>query len=132
MNRLIATGLVLSLLSLFVPLLGSAESWEPDSREATNAKIEKLQQERVKVLHQAVKVALAHYREGALDFKTVHSFQQELLGAKLDMAETREQQIELLTSQMKTAKDSLAIAEAMYQAGDTTVLDVHQAKSGAA
>jgi outer membrane protein TolC len=129
MIRLIATSLVLSLLSLFVPIYGSAESWEQDSREATKDKIRKLQRERVDVLHQAVQVALAFYREGAKDFRTVDSVQQDLFEAKLDMAETREEKMAVLRSQLKTAKGWLAVAEEMVQAGRTTVLDVHQARS---
>jgi len=56
MNRVIATSLVFSLLFLFVPLYGSAELREQDSREATKAKVRKRQQERVDVLRQTVEV----------------------------------------------------------------------------
>jgi outer membrane protein TolC len=129
MNRLIATVLVVSLIFLSVPVRGAAALQEPNSREAAKAKIRKLQQERVILLQKAVEVALAQYREGRQDFRTVKFAQQELLKAKLEMAETHEEQIQLLTSQLKVAKGSLAIAEAMYQAGQTTELDVLQARS---
>ena len=108
---------------------GTANAQERTSVKETKAKIRKLQQERVEVLHQAAQVALAFYREGARDFRTVYSAQQDLLEAKLDMAETREERMAVLTSQLKTANGLLAVAEEMFQAGKITVLDVHQARS---
>jgi outer membrane protein TolC len=107
----------------------TANARQPISVKETKAKIRKLQQERVEVLNQALDVALTLYREGALDIGRVHSVQQDLLAAQLEMVETREAQIDVLTSQLKIAKRSLAVAEEMFQAGAATVLDVHQARS---
>lgn len=45
------------------------------------------------------------------------------------MAQTRDERIRLLTSQLKTAEGAMMIAEAKFQAAQTSVLDVHQAKS---
>jgi uncharacterized protein (TIGR03067 family) len=107
----------------------TANARQPSSIKETKAKIRKLQQERVEVLNQALEVAFTLYREGALDFRRVHSVQQDLLEAQLDLVETSEAQIEVLKSQLKIAKRSLAVAQQMFQAGATTVLDVHQARS---
>jgi outer membrane protein TolC len=129
MNRLRSTLFVLFVAASIVPLQVTASAQESSDVETATAKLRELQQERVDVLQTAVKLALAQYRQGALDFKTVHAIQHELLDAKLDMAETREERIRVLSSQLKTAEGGLMIAEARFQAAQTISLDVHQAKS---
>jgi outer membrane protein TolC len=121
--------LVFALAGLLSMLPPTARAQESSSPDATNARLRALQQERVNVLKQAVELALAQYAEGMLNFGVVHATQMDLVEAQLEMAQTGEEQIKILTSQLKIAKGSLAIVEKRVRIGAASALDLHQAKS---
>ena len=123
--------LVVSSLALAMLWHSSANAQETSNVEAANTKVRTLQQERVDVLQRAVELALEQYREGALDFRSVHATQSDLLDAQLDMAETREERIRILRSKLKIAKGSMAISEMRFENGQTSKLEIYQAKSAA-
>jgi len=120
-----------SSLALGVVWHPSAIAQEASNVETANANVRALQQERVDVLQRAVELALEQYRAGTLDYRSVHATQRDLLDAQLDIAETREERIGVLRSQLKVAKGSLAISEMRFESGQTSKLDVYQAKSAA-
>jgi outer membrane protein TolC len=64
-----------------------------------------------------------------MDYHAIHFVQRELLEARLDVAETRQERAEQLASQLKIVKGSLAIAEARCIAGAVSKLDVHWARA---
>ena len=109
----------------------STNAQETSNVETANVQIRTLQQERVDVLQSAVEFALAQYRTGNIDFRSVYVTQSDLFNAQLDMADTREERTKILTSQLKIARGSLANSEARFQSGLTTTLEVCQAKSAA-
>lgn len=129
MHRLPSTLLVLSLPAWLVAWHATASAQEPTNLETAEAEIRSLQEERIDLLQRAVELALAQYREGVLGFKSVHETKRDLFDAQLEIAETREERIRLLTSQLNIAEAALAMAEARFQAALTTALDVHQARS---
>ena len=128
--------LVFSSLALAVLWHLSANAQETSNVETANvetanAKVRTLQQERVDVLQRAVELALEQYRAGALDFHSVYATQSDLLDAQLDIAKTREERIRVLRSQLKVAKESMAISEMRFDGGRTSKLEVYQAESAA-
>ena len=123
--------LVFSSLALALLWHLSANAQETSNVETANAKVRTLQQERVDILQRAVELALKQYRAGALDFRSVHATQSDLLDAQLDMAKTREERISVLRSQLKVAKGAMAISEMRFESGQTSKLEVYQAKSAA-
>ena len=129
MHCLKSATVVLSFLTLLSPMDTVVIAQDQEDPGAINARIRRLQQERVETLQRAADLAQAQYREGTIGFRVVLAARQDLLEARLDMAETREEKAEVLTSQLKLARESLAVAEARYRAARTTLLDVHQAKS---
>ena len=124
---------ILVFSSLAVAMLWplSANSQETSNVETANAKVRTLQRERVVVLQQAVELALEQYRAGTLDFRSLHAMQSDLLDAQLDMAKTRDERIRVLRSQLKAAKESLAVSEMRFENGETSKLEIYQAKSAA-
>jgi len=131
MYRIRSAILVSSSLALAMVWHPSANAQETSNVETANANVRALQQERVDVLQRAVELALEQYRAGTLDYRSVHATQRDLLDAQLDIAETREERIGVLRSQLKVAKGSLAISEMRFESGQTSKLDVYQAKSAA-
>ena len=123
--------LVFSSLALAVLWHLSANAQETSNVETANAKVRTLQQERVDILQRAVELALKQYREGELDFRSVHATQSDLLDAQFDMAKTREERISVLRSQLKVTKGAMAISEMRFESGQTSKLEVYQAKSAA-
>ena len=130
MSRAICSAfLVCASLAFIVLLHLNTNAQETTNVGTANAQIRKLQQERVETLQRAVEFALMQYREGVRDYRTVFVLQRNLLDAELDLADTREDQIRVLTSQLKIAKGSLALTEARFRSGAVSELDVLEAKS---
>ena len=129
MNLRKSVSLVFTLASFLLGLHPTSTAQESANSDATNARLQELQQERVDVLKQAVEVALELYGEGKRDFSVVRATQEDLLEAQLEMTQTRDERIRVLASQLKIAKGSLVVAEMRSRGGVTSVLDVHQAKS---
>jgi hypothetical protein len=70
-----------------------------------------------------------HYRQGARDFSEVFQLQIELMDAKLNVAESLDDKVDVLRSQLAVAKGSHVIALDRYQGGAGSELDVVRAKS---
>jgi hypothetical protein len=68
-----------------------------------SSKIRDLKAERVKVLERGMELVSVAYAEGSRDFTCVFSLQLELLDAKLDAAESKEEEIAVLSSLLKVA-----------------------------
>ena len=124
----------LSLILLLCSTTHADDKAPPENTknpETATAKIRRLQLERIEVLRQSVKFVTVAYRQGTLDFERVVSSQRKLLDAKLDMAQTRAERINVLAEQLKLAQQLLEFADQKFRVGLSTQLGVWEAKSAA-
>ncbi len=123
-----STFVVSALLTLVVLLPVSATAQDTANLEATDANIRNLQQQRLKTIERAFQAAL---NPRQTNFRILLVTQLGLLDAQLDMADTREDQMRVLESNLKNAKDVAQIAQTRLRGGSTSELDVQQAESAA-
>jgi outer membrane protein TolC len=114
----------LLLLSLALGQTGPAK--DPTDFSST---IRELQAERVKLLERGMELVVMAYTEGSCDLTSMINLQFELLDAKLDAAESKEEEIAVLSSQLKVANQTLEMVRQRFESGRVSRLDVIQAKS---
>ena len=127
------------LLVLLILLLGGAAQANDPSTQGQPAKgpstkdlneqIQKLQQERIKLLSQAVEFAMTMFKQGASGWELVVDAQQELLAARLDAASSLKERKSILEEQVKVTKELVKFVTARFDAGNVSVLDLHRAKA---
>jgi len=93
------------------------------------AELRKLQANRVVVLKELVDLSFVGYREGEFALGQVLEAQHDLIDAQLEMAETPDQRIALLETQLKIAKRSFEVAEQLRRAREVSVCDPLRAKA---
>ena len=91
--------------------------------------IKALQEERIEVLTQLVKLTTTWYQMGQVTFNEVVSAQRELIAAKLDATDEPEKRVALLTQHLGLLAELLKLTEARQAAGRAAQADVFQAKS---
>ncbi len=93
------------------------------------AELKKLQINRVVVLRELTNLSFAGYRHGEYSLDQVLEAQHDLTEAELEMAETPDQRIALLESQMKIAKRTLEAAEQLRRAREASQCDTLRARA---
>ena len=119
--------LVLGVLSL--PIIGLGMAPLAAGSGADSDKLKSLLSERKALLGQAVDLAKQAYRAGQTDFNSVLDLEQELLQAELELAETREQRLELYRQRVENATALEKVAAKQFKTGRATQLEVLKAKS---
>jgi hypothetical protein len=84
---------------------------------------------RHEVLQQTVKVALAQYKAGIVDFTRVVQAERGLLNAGLELPQPPEKRLAALRDFRDLAKNTLEITQARRKAGTVTDLDVLEAEA---
>ena len=111
-------------------LLGQTKSTNaqtPD-KNAAAATIQELKEERVQTMRRAVEVLELQYREGVADFSRVGRAESALLEALIEVARSREEQIELLTQHCKLLEGTVLVAETKFEQGAANELDLLKAR----
>ena len=92
--------MLVALIAASCLLLGQARSTNAQTadKNAASATIQELKEEWVKTLRRAVEVLELQYREGVADFSRVGKAQSALTEALIEVARSREERIELLTT----------------------------------
>lgn len=130
MTRCIAVTTSTGLLILLACMVRSTTAEpQPKPEDDAAAQLKSLQDERVEVLTQLVKVTMEHCRQGTCGIEDVVSGQNQLVAAQLDSTDEPERRIALLTQQVELASTLLKMAEQRHEAGLMTIADLYRAKS---
>ncbi len=124
-----SAAVVLSLLAVLALLQENAVAQEATGAKTDDTKVRQLQLKRLATLERAVAVVERQYQEGATDFSRVHQLQTDWLIAAIDQASSPKERIDLLTKQLAVARAAWQIAEAQFDGGRVSELDVLQARS---
>lgn len=119
--------LVFGSLSLLLIGLGTAPG--ATGSAADSEKLQTLLEERREVLDQAVQLAMEAYQKGEADIGSVFALQRQLLDADLELAEDREQHLELLRQHVENARVFAKSAEARYRTGVAPQSEVFTARA---
>ena len=130
MFRSTATWIWFGLLasSLLVALPVTAQQPGETTTDVAS-ELKQLQVNRVAVLKELTNLSLVGYRQGEFALDQVLAAQHDLTEAQLEMAETSEQRIALLETQLKIAQRTLEAAEQLSRAREVSVCDVLRAKA---
>lgn len=113
-------------LSMSPPQTNGTEESKPEPGEKSVAE---LQQQRLAVLQELVNVAFTAYRTGEADIAQGMQAQQQLLNAKLELAEDRESRLKILSESVELAAEWQKVAEARYRAAESSQADVLQCRA---
>jgi len=104
---------------------------EPQTKASDNdaAQLKALQEERIKLLDQAVKMLFEQYIREQVDINVLTSAENELCNALLDSTDEPEKRIALLTKHLEMATKVLEMANAKFNNGRTGQLDSLRAKA---
>ena len=91
--------------------------------------LKQLQEERVKVLTQLVKVMVSKFESGQADFRQYFIAEKELIDAKLEMADKPAERIAYLEEQFKLVKSSVELEESRFRTGMVGMDSVDWAKA---
>ncbi|HSI32046.1 MAG: TolC family protein [Phycisphaerae bacterium] len=97
---------------------------------ADEAEVRKLREEKVAVLQDVVRGALAMHEQGTASYDDVASAQRQLLAAELEAATTVAQRLALLEKALAVAKEQEARADKAYLAGRMRAFERSRAKVG--
>ena len=117
--------------ALLIASLAAGQDENSSNAADIDVKIKNCQAERVETLERALEFAKTKYSQGTYDLDIVLKVQLELLDAKLDMADSLEEEIRVLTSQFEVANRFHVIARQRYEAGAASALDFLRAKATA-
>ena len=122
---------VMSGLLILLTLVVRSTTAEPQSKPKDDdaAQLKSLQDERVDVLTQLVKVTMAYCEQGTCRIEEGISAQNQLMAAQLDSTDEPEKRVALLTQQVELASTLLKMAEQRHEAGLITIADVYRARS---
>lgn len=101
----------------------------PTGASEKAAKIKSMQKERLEVLSEAVQFSIAQYREGKISFTTVAQIERDVFKATIDLHESPEERMAALRNLQAVVVHIYHIAETRYKTGNTTKIDVNQAKA---
>ncbi len=96
---------------------------------AASARIKALQKSRIETLTELVKEYEVLYQAGRIDFYYVVAAQDDLVDAKLDLAEKPEERVALLTEKMKLAEANLERTERRFRTSLATKSDLLRARA---
>ena len=102
---------------------------QPKPKDDDAAQLTTLQDERVEVLTQLVKVTMEYCRQGKCGIEDGISAQNQLVAAQLDSTDEPAKRVALLTQQVELASTLLKMAEQRHEAGIITIVDVYRARS---
>lgn len=122
------SGVVISAFTMNLTRTNGTEA--PQSKpESAEKSVEQLQQEHLAVLQQLVEVAFEAYKVGEADIAQGMQAQQQLLDAKLELAEDRDSRLKILADAVNLATEWQKVAEAQYRAAQTSQADVLQCRA---
>jgi outer membrane protein TolC len=131
MNRL-TSACVLSIVLVGAIVAGwsSRAAAPPDETpKSVAAQIKELQQERAKLLDDAVKMLNTQYQTGAVAFAELRAAEREWLEARLDAAETPQQRLTALNELQESAKELVKTVEVRFNSGLVSQVDLVRAKA---
>ncbi len=113
------------LLGIVTACAAVATAAEP----ITNETIQKLAQERLKIVSQLHEATLASYRQGTTSFSEVLEARSDLLTAKLDTCQTKAERIAVLEEMVKLAEETKKLTEQLALAAEVSNLQVLKAEA---
>ncbi len=119
-------GLLVGSVLVALPVIAQQDS---DPTTDLAAELTKLQEQRVATLKKLLELSSAGYRQGEFALDQVLEAQHDLTEAQLEMAETPDQRIALLETQLKIAKRTLEAAEQLCRAREVSVCDTFRARA---
>ena len=103
---------------------------KPQGSPDKAAEIKILLKERQETLKKVVDALVAQYQAGIVDFQSVFHAERDLLRATLDLDDSPETRMAALREQLKMAENFAKLAEARFERGGVTQVDVLRAKAG--
>jgi hypothetical protein len=111
-------------------LLAHTLAAEPQPKAGDDAaELKAAQQERIKVLDQAVQILTSQYQVGTAEFGQLRAAETEYYAAQLDSTDDPKERIVLLTKQLDRAGELQKVIEARFNAGTVGQTDFLRAKS---
>ena len=121
--RLVVSTAILGCLVLFV-----ASTALSDDKAASQDKIKELKKQRLSQLEEIVKLENAMYAAGTGQLGDLWKAEQDVLAARLDLAETKEARIKILEEGVKHAEKMASLVEGRFKTGQVVVAEHLKAK----
>jgi len=111
------------LLVVFGNPVGSQEA------KKVNARIKELQMKRLTVLEQRMEVASHLFTSARISYEEVHSASTDLLTARLDYAQTRDERLKICDQAIKKASEWKEVAQQRKESAQGTMVSVLKAEA---
>jgi len=117
----ISVSLATISLGVLLVLCNSAKSEEPQKEALT---VKQLQQRRLALLEQICDIGMKLYQNGRIEYTDVLSARRELLTARLEYAETKQERIKACDEAIVFSSQMLALAKAHQEGARGTAVEV--------
>ena len=121
---------LLAVLTLATAVIAGTQTAKSEpGADGASARLDTLLKQRREILEQLVKVTTEHYGAGQTTIESVIRAWDQLLNAKLELAEDRSARVAIHEQRTKVLKDFEKIAQAQFRAGAATQEDVLTARA---